>query len=161
MNYRYRPGLRSIKTSIAVFACLVFANFVKPDSAFMATTAAIICLQSTYSKTIATGVHRLLGTAIGGLVGFLSLEFLNSLHADQNMSYLLVIPIGLLFIMYIFNVIEKQDALGISCIVFLSIVLNYSDIVSSVSYVLNRMFDTSIGVIAAMLIDKFVMPIKE
>lgn len=162
MNFHYRLGLRGFKTALAVLACLLIAHFLKPDSAFMSTTAAIICLQSSYTKTLHVGIQRLLGTLLGGFCGFVILNLLRYIGTENDTLYLVIIPICLLGVIYLCNVIERQDALVICSIVFLSIVLNFDgNIVNTVSYVSNRMLDTSLGVISAMCIDKFFMPIKD
>ncbi|MFR4008622.1 MAG: FUSC family protein [Christensenellales bacterium] len=48
------------------------AGFAK-GTMFYATIAAVVCTQQTHEKTVNMGLHRMLGTLIGGAVGYVVL----------------------------------------------------------------------------------------
>lgn len=155
MNPGYKLGLRAIKTAISVFLCLLIAYILNRTDTLFASIAAIICLQPTYNKTFSSGLQRLVGTVIGGIVGYLILLTIYRLPFKE-ITTLLVAPIAILIVIYICNFISQPASVSISCIVVLSVVMwpdgNISD---SLMYVINRVLDTSMGIIIAMLVNRF------
>ena len=74
INKDYRLGLRAIKTAIAVAICAFISMFFNHEDIFCACIASVICLEQTYEQTWDTGINRIIGTLIGGIVGYLALE---------------------------------------------------------------------------------------
>ena len=155
MNPGYKLGLRAIKTAISVFLCLLIAYILNRTDTLFASIAAIICLQPTYNKTFNSGLQRLVGTVIGGIVGYLILLAIYKLPFKE-ITTLLIAPIANLIVIYICNFIGQPASVSISCIVVLSVVMwpdgNISD---TLMYVINRVLDTSMGIIIAMLVNRF------
>ena len=155
MNLGYKLGLRAIKTAISVFLCLLIAYILNRTDTLFASIAAIICLQPTYNKTFSSGLQRLVGTLIGGVVGYLILLTIYKLPFKE-FTTLLVAPIAILIVIYICNLISQPASVSISCIVVLSVVMwpdgNISD---TLMYVINRVLDTSMGIVVAMLVNRF------
>ena len=139
-NYNIpKIGMRNIKTAISVFICIALFNLFKRDNAFYACIAAVICMKDTYENSLSIGINRLLGTFLGGLLGIITIYLLSFL---PNIST----PCTLL---------KKPAAVTIACIVFISIMINYPGI-ASYFYAINRTFDTAIGIIIAILINKYI-----
>ena len=155
MNLGYKLGLRAIKTAISVFLCLLIAYILNRTDTLFASIAAIICLQPTYNKTFSSGLQRLVGTLIGGGVGYLILLTIYKLPFKE-FTTLFVAPIATLIVIYICNLISQPASVSISCIVVLSVVMwpdgNISD---TLMYVINRVLDTSMGIVVAMLVNRF------
>lgn len=155
MNTGYKLGLRAIKTAISVFLCLLIAYIFNRNDTLFASIAAIICLQPTYNKTFSSGLQRLVGTLIGGIVGYLILLTIYRMPFKE-LTTLLIAPVAILIVIYICNFISQPASVSISCIVVLSVVMwpnrNISD---TLMYVINRVLDTSMGIIIAMLVNRF------
>lgn len=155
MNKNYKLGLRAIKTAISVFLCLLIAFIFNRTDTLFASIAAIICLQPTYNETFNSGLQRLVGTLIGGVVGYLILLAIYKLPFKE-INTLFVAPIAILTVIYVCNVVNQPSSVSISCIVVLSVVMwpngNISD---SFLYVVNRVLDTSMGIVVAMLVNRF------
>ena len=62
-------GLRTIKSGIAVFLCLLLL----PDEPFFACITAVIFLQDTFYNSIHMGLNRGAGTIIGAILGLIFL----------------------------------------------------------------------------------------
>ena len=122
MNKKYKLGLRAIKTAISVFLCLLIAFIFNRTDTLFASIAAIICLQPTYNETFNSGLQRLVGTLIGGVVGYLILLAIYKLPFKE-ITTLFVAPIAILTVIYICNVINQPSSVSISCIVVLSVVM--------------------------------------
>ena len=161
MNLRYKVGGRAAKTCLAVFLCLLIAFFFRRN-AFYSSIAAVVCMQPTTEKTIKMGLHRFIGTLLGGAAGFVVLECSFHIPYYQQGVYLLVIPVCLLGIIYLCNLIGRKDAVAICCIVFLSIVVNFSrGPLSTLQYATARVVDTTIGILVAMGINHFIFPRRD
>lgn len=156
LNGGYKIGFRAIKTAIAVFLCLVISFLLKKEDAFFSSIAAIICMQQTNDETFKAGLHRLVGTTLGGIIGYVVLEIISSLPVYYDVLNIFLIPACVLLVIYLCNAINKKSSVGIGCIVLVSIL---SDLDRSTQdtllYVINRVIDTSIGIVIAMLVNRF------
>lgn len=68
--------------------------------------------------------------------------------------------LGILIVIYLCNLFNKSDASVISSIVFLAIVIGVSE-KPPFLYALDRMMDTFIGIIIALLVNIGIYPMKE
>ena len=165
MNLNYKIGLRVIKTVVAVFVCLILTFFLGRDSdcSFFASVGAIICLQRDKVKSFDTGFHRLLGTIIGGAFGYISLEVVRIFVKNENterLVYIFLIPLFVLILIYFFNLLNHKSSAQISCIVLISLLLGAKTRDNAFWYVLNRVLDTGLGVVVAVLVNTFVFSRK-
>ena len=161
LNLHYKIGLRALKTALAVFLCLIADRLRGGRDAFYSAIAAIICIQPTPEQSKMTGINRFIGTLIGGLCGYLVLRL--SEHIPQyDYTALVIIPLGLLVNIYICNVINKQEAVPICCVVYLSVVTHFARTITSTEwYVLNRIIETTIGILIAVLVNKEIRAYRE
>lgn len=148
---RHRIGMRIIKTVIAVFLCGLLA-FLRDKSALYSMFAALFCIQKSTGKTIESSVNRVLGTLVGGVVGVLtvySMDTLNILHIDL-LRYLLL-SLLLIPIIEFALLIKKPDIAGMACMVVMCLVVDPGD--KPAVYSIERLFETSVGVVLACGID--------
>ena len=148
-------GLRNIKTALAVFICLLCFQIFGRNPIY-AAIAAIVSMQNTVESSIKTGVDRLIGTVIGGLVGVFFI--LSRLIFFNIWIYFVLIAIGIVAVIYINVLIKKTGSVAISCIVFLIIMVNAESMqvqpfMEALSYAGNRVLDTAIGVIIGVLVN--------
>lgn len=159
LNTHYRLGLRAVKTAMAVSVCLFISVAFNRDAYFLSAFAAIICMQPTYDQTFSAGLDRLFGTIVGGLVGYLLLQCSILISWYNNWWNILFAPLCLLLVIYICNTFYQQPSVSIACIVMLCIIAQPDDNITDVLvYAINRVIDTSIGIVIAMLINKFIYP---
>ena len=78
MREEFKPGMRIVKTSVAVAICLLIAYAFSYYLPFYASIAAVLVMKSTPEQSFRYGLDRLIGTLWGGLLGFvlLNLSFL-------------------------------------------------------------------------------------
>lgn len=151
-------GLRNIKTAVAVTLCMIIFDLIHRDNPFFACVASVFCMKDTVSNSISMGKNRILGTMLGGIIGII-LIFLCT-----NFQYLysiksLVTGIGISISIYICTILKKPESVIVSCIVISGIMINYDSQVNSYVYAINRSIDTAIGVIVAIIINKYFNPI--
>ena len=168
-------GLRNIKTGLAVFLCLitytlaefvvtrisssgagvpdfVFALFSK-DTAIYACLAAVVVMGSSVSKSFRSGVSRIIGTVIGGIYGSIYLH--SGRYFDAERLAFLLIPVGLVMLIYFLVLIREKDAVVIAAATYLIIVITI-DTGAPLLYALNRVLSTGYGVIISLCVNNFI-----
>ncbi len=144
-----RLGMRTIKTAIAVTIGLTVAYAFNLNSPFFVAIAALITMQGNIIDSFRMGRDRILGTTIGALMGIL--------FSYIAMGNPLVIGFGVLFIIFISNVINFKKTISISSVIFISIMLNV-DGGSILIFGLNMLLDTMVGIIIAAIVNFTIYP---
>jgi len=135
-------GMRTIKTGIAVMLCCILTSFVV-DNMFYCAIACVVTMQDTIKTSFKMGTQRVFGTLIGGLIGFLLV-----LISPANP---ILCGIGIMLVIKCCNMF-KLSSLVVSSVTFLSLYLGYVDRAPLV-YSIQRIIDTSIGVIMGLIIN--------
>lgn len=142
-------GMRTIKTAIAVSLSIFIAQTLKLQSPFFVGIAAIISMKSSVSESLTAGKSRMLGTIFGAMVAII--------FSYISPTNVISIGIGIVIIIYICNLLGWGKAIQISTMVFLVILLNYTE-GSRINYAIYRTMDTLIGLIIGTLINYFFVP---
>ena len=145
-------GMRNIKTALAAALCALIYYFLDRSPAF-ACIGAIFGMGSDLESSKLHGGNRLFGTVIGGLLG-VALFWVYLLFYPQGGHTLLLVPlvfigtVALILLCQIFWVGGVQPGGVVLCIILFS-----TPVESYVTYALNRIFDTGIGVIMALVVN--------
>lgn len=148
-------GYRNIKTGIAVFLSVMIYLLLNRTDYFYVCVATIFCMGNTIESSMNAGKHRIIGTLIGGLFSVLLIGLVNFTPIKYTNPILL--GVGTSMVIYLCNIFKAQEACGLGCMVFLSIMINYTT-GNAFIYVLLRSFDTLIGILIAFLINTTVKP---
>lgn len=145
-------GMRSIKTFIATLLAIMVSNILGFDYPFYAAWTAFLCIQSSIIGSSEIAVKRSMGTIIGGIF---SLGYLLLMP-----EHIYAIPFGILGIIYLCNLLEKSDLIAIACVVFLVISFRENTVqdFNAVTHVINRMLETFIGIIIAIIVNYYIKP---
>lgn len=154
-------GLRILKTGLAVALCLIVCRFFDV-SPFFAMIAAIISLKTTHEDSVKAGVNRVFGTIIGGLVGMLVL-YAYAYLGVENRSWLYdsVAVLVLMVLIKGLSMINRPSAVVISAVVFLSLLYFDAREGTIFAYSINRVIETALGVVIAIVLNRFMMPYDE
>jgi uncharacterized membrane protein YgaE (UPF0421/DUF939 family) len=147
-----KPGMRNIKTAIAVVISILISRELKMEYPFYAAIASIISMQSSVENSFKAGRNRMLGTMVGALIGYLC-----ALISPGN---IFLIGIGIVFVIYLCNLFNWKESSSIAGVVFCVIMLNLKGN-SPIIYSINRIIDTFVGIIVAIIVNYFIMPPKE
>lgn len=154
-------GMRNIKTTLSVFFCLLLFASINRENSIYACVAAVICMQNTIVDSLEKGVSRVLGTIVGGLVGIFVLFVVSEIFIVNEDMMIFIIPLGIILLIEICVMIDQKQAVVISCVVYLSILISKNRDGGYVLYTVNRVVDTSIGIVIALMVNKYVvMPEK-
>lgn len=154
-HYHIHVGMRIIKTALAVFICGLIGWLRDRDGFnFFSMIAAIICIQKSTEATIKTSFNRAVGTAIGGAYGVALLFVETKVHMQRIMPiYLFVVALMIIPIIVTTLYIHKPTTTGFTCIVFLSVAVYHVSDASPFNYAINRLLDTIIGIVVALIIN--------
>ncbi len=148
------PGMRVIKTCLAVTICLIIEHFRGTSMPYHSSIAAIVCMQPTLKSTFKTAADRTIGTLIAGLYGFLFITlFFEHLQIHySSLGYFTLIGVMTLPLMMLMIAIKKQGGLAITVVVFLIVVIN-AGATNPLSYTIERVVGTLIGIGVALFIN--------
>lgn len=148
-----KVGARNLKTALAVTLCIGLFELIHREYPFYACIAAVICMKDTVENSYKMGKSRMIGTITGGLVG-LTLTFL-ALNLRLIKFPGIITGIGIVVTIYLLNAFNKKGSVSIACIVLIAIMTNLHG-KAPYAYAIDRIIDTFIGIIIALLINKYI-----
>ena len=161
---RFRLGLRTIKTVIAIFIILLFTHvFHRGQSAAMiAGISAIIAVRDSYTATLQASKARFIGSALGGTLAVIYFFIYSSLHYNFA-AQMILIPLFVLVNIVIMDGFNLHPGLVGANATLMIIALTIPE-TDYMNYALNRVLDTFFGVIVATVMNSVFIhdaPIKK
>ena len=155
-DFRLHVGWRTIKTSVTAMLVAMVYCLLDRNPAF-ACIGVIFGLGTNMSDSIKNGGNRLFGTLIGGLLSIVVFWIYLHIYPQGGHSMLLAVLLGaatvvLIVLCQYFWPGGVQPGGVVLCIVLYS-----TPVETYVSYALNRILDTAIGVIVALLVN-YILP---
>lgn len=152
-KFQFHIGMRNVKTALAATLCaLLYFPFDRNPT--FACIGAIFGTGSDMGNSWLNGGNRLFGTVIGGVLGMIIFRIYICFYPEGGTHLLLFF---LLFIGVILLILASQYFKWPGAIqpggVVLCIILFNTPVDTYISYSVNRMVDTGIGVIIALLIN--------
>ena len=147
-------GMRNVKTALAAAFCALAYYFIGRSPAF-ACIGAIFGMGSDMEDSRKNGGNRLFGTLIGGLLSIAVFWVYLHFYPQGGHSMLLAVLLGIATVILILLCQYFWPGGVQPGGVVLCIVLYSTPVETYVSYALNRILDTTIGVIVALLVNYF------
>ncbi|NMW85631.1 hypothetical protein HKO22_07775 [Peptoniphilus sp. AGMB00490] len=148
IDYKYKIGMRAIKTAIAVVIGLYISQLLNLNSPIFVSIATISSIKPSMSESLADTKKRLFTCIVGVIIGYLS-----SIISVPYLAEPLIGGIGILIIIYILSIVKMREMTQLSCIVFVASFCSNSD---KAFYALNRIIGTIIGVVVGVLVNYFI-----
>ncbi|MBP8855365.1 MAG: FUSC family protein [Oscillospiraceae bacterium] len=143
-------GLRNIKTAISATLCALLYALIGRNPTF-ACIGAVFGMDNSLPSSLRTGGNRLAGTVIGGFLG-MGFFALGQVFPAGGVTHILLLFVGIVLLIYISQLLHFHGAIGAGAVVFYIVMLNTPEN-QYVSYALNRMLDTAVGVLMSILIN--------
>jgi len=153
-------GQRVIKTSIAVFLCLVFYHlrgYHEGTISAEAAISAIICMQPYVHDTRDYAINRISGTLLGAFWGFLFLLIV-PMFSIRGIPLYALMGLGTLISLYSAVVIHKPDTSSLAAIVFICVVIAYPEVDFPLYHAFRRVLDVLVGTLIAIGVNVFRLP---
>lgn len=154
-----RIGMRSFKTALAAVLCALLYIPFNQNPTF-ACIGAIFGLGNSHESSKLNGGNRFIGTIIGGLLGMFLFRIYIMIHPEGSSNDLLMsvfLFVGVLLLIVIARICSWPGEVQAGGVV-LCIILYNTPVDSFVSYALNRMLDTGIGVLVAIAVNQLISP---
>jgi len=146
-------GMRNIKTAVAAALCALVYLFFPTRSPAFACIGAIFGMGGNLEQSKLHGGNRFFGTIIGGLIGMLMFRIHLIFYPDGGHTWL-QIPLVFIGTVVLIVLCQKFWVGGVQPGgVVLCIVLFNTPAETYISYAFNRIFDTGVGVLMALLIN--------
>ena len=147
-------GMRTIKTLIAVYLCFAI-GILRGVLPFYSAIAAILCMKKDVDEGKRAGVHRSIGTLIGGGIGLLCLLLFRRLNIPEfGWLHFLLITLGLVPVIYSIVALKAKESVYIGCVVFLSVTVSHGGDEKPYLFAANRVLDTFIGIITSQAVNR-------
>jgi uncharacterized membrane protein YgaE (UPF0421/DUF939 family) len=147
-------GMRTVKTALAISVCLILFALAKrlgiagDFDAFLALTAAVICMQDSVKGSIQIGLNRLHGIVLGTLLGMGVLYI--DLITRNIVLHVVLLTAGTVIIIVLCNLLDTNKAIVMGCVVFFMIALQTVHDVSPLALSIHRFLDTVVGIVVAI-----------
>ena len=151
-------GQRILKTTIAVFICLLvywLRGYRGQNMPSEAAITAIICMQPYVQNTREYAFNRLTGTLIGAAWGLLLLLLLlafPALGASILCRYALM-ALGVMMALYTGVLLRKPDSSSLAAIVFICIVIAFPEIDRPLQRAMTRITGVLLGTLVSILVN--------
>lgn len=156
MDIHYRPGLRAVKSALAVFLCLLVSIPLHRESPFSPALHPLSACSPLGRRACAPDSTGFMAPSSGGRPGYLSLVLFDLLPHYREGLYVVILPLGVLALITLCNVLGIKESSSICCIVFLANTANFKPIPEALPYVCNRVIETTIGIVIAVLVNRYV-----
>lgn len=153
---KFRLGLRTIKTSVAVMICIFIFHFVDGGQPLIASLAAVFSLRQDLSTSLSFGKSRVLGNAIGGAFA-LFYFVIKAYFSYEFILELILLPILVILCIVISDGINNNSGIIASIATLLLITLSIPQGESAL-FALSRVVETFIGTLIAIGINFFGQP---
>ena len=148
-----KVGMRNIKTATAAALCALIYIFFPSRGPAFACIGAIFGMGGNLEQSKLHGGNRFFGTIIGGLIGMLMFR-IHLIFYPQGGHTWLQIPLVFLGTVLLIVCCQKFWVGGIQPGgVMLCIVMFNTPVETYITYSLNRIFDTGVGVLVALLVN--------
>ena len=156
-------GQRIMKTSVAVFLCLLYywlRGYRGQDMPTEAAITAIICIQPYMHDSKDFALSRFTGTLIGSFwgLGLLLLLLVAPRLGESLFLVYTLMALGVLASLYTAVLVRRADASGLAAIVFLCIVIAFPDIEEPLRSSGDRIFGVLLGTAIAIGVNVFHLP---
>ncbi|NLJ79771.1 MAG: hypothetical protein GX335_01950 [Firmicutes bacterium] len=150
-------GMRNFKTSLSVALCILILGIIGIKQPFFACMTAVFTMQANVSTSFKAGLNRFLGTLAGAVIGTAFAALGTRWPLESFLLKALVIPLGLMFIIYLLNQLKLRDSIFIAGIVYFDLMLRVDPALLS-HYAVSRTSLTAFGAVVALLVNRYVFP---
>jgi uncharacterized membrane protein YgaE (UPF0421/DUF939 family) len=147
---RFRIGLRTLKTAVAVVISMIIVDFYGATSSklIFAMLGAMAAVQPTFKESLESCLTQIIGVFFGGIIGAVLLTL--------PIPSLVVAGIGIIIVITLYNAFRIRFSPAIPC--FIVVLICTTPDIYPISYALGRTWDTLIGLGVGMLINTLVFP---
>ncbi|WP_424685225.1 FUSC family protein [Enterococcus sp.] len=153
---RFRIGMRTMKTALAVMICILLFKITDRREPLIAALAAVFSLRQDLTTTVSFGRSRILGNSMGGLFAIFYFFIKQYVHQDFLLE-LFLLPLLVALIIILSDGINNNTGIVSAIATMLLITLSVTRS-ESIYFALQRVIDTFIGTFVAIAINFLIRP---
>ena len=152
-TFRLHIGMRNMKTAISATLC-AFLYFLIDRNPTFACIGCVFGMGSDHNDSKLNGGNRLFGTIFGGVIGMLLFPVYCLFYPEggHHMLLLVFLFVGVIVLVLTSLFFKWPGAIQPGGVVLCIILLN-TPVDTYMSYSLNRILDTAVGVVVSILIN--------
>lgn len=149
-SFRFRIGLRTIKTAVAVILSMIIVDSYGATTSklIFAMLGAMAAVQPTFKESLESGMTQIIGTLFGALMGVVLLAL--------KVPPLVATGIGIIMVIALYNAFGIHYAPGIPCLIVVTLCTTPD--IQPFTYAVGRIWDSAIGLGVGMLINTLIFP---
>ncbi|MBV7390084.1 MULTISPECIES: FUSC family protein [Enterococcus] len=156
---RFRLGMRTIKTALAVMICIALFEFTNRGTPLIAALAAVFSLRQDLNTSVSFGRSRVLGNSLGGLLA-LVYYYIQSFFRENIYFDIFLLPLLVILVIVISDGLNNNTGIISAIATMLLIALSIPEGESAL-YALNRVLDTFIGTLIALALNVTISPNRD
>lgn len=145
MRRKYKIGMRTVKTALAVMIGLYTSLILNLNSPIFTSIAAITTMQPTFTESFKNVKNRLFTALIGVVLGYLF-----SLITNNPYLAPLVAGFGIIMIIWFLQLFNLKSLVTLTTVIFMASFSAQSD---KIEYGFNRLIGTFIGVLIGVVVN--------
>ncbi|MFC4771385.1 FUSC family protein [Enterococcus hermanniensis] len=153
---RFRLGMRTIKTALAVMLCILLFHITDRGSPLIAALATVFSLRQDLTTSISFGRSRVLGNSLGGLLAMIY-YYIQAFFNNEFFVELLILPLFVILVIVLSDGLNNNSGIISAIATMLLIALSIPQGESAL-FALNRVLDTFIGTIIAISLNGVITP---
>lgn len=145
---KFKVGMRTLKTGLSVFICMLITFFFKRETYIVSTITAVFTLRENMQKTMMFGKHRIAGNIFGALTSLVVI-FIFDVFGNSQLTQIITIPSVVILMITLLSGFGYNEGVVGACATLLTILFMIPEQDSYV-YALNRVIDSFIGMGVAL-----------
>ncbi|WEG73619.1 aromatic acid exporter family protein [Vagococcus intermedius] len=145
-------GMRTIKTGISVFFCILLSFLLQRETYVVAAITAVFTIREDMQNTIKFGKHRIVGNILGALTSVVVITIFN-IFGDSQLVQLLAIPSVIILMIGVLSNLGYHEGTVGGCATLLTILFMIPS-TKSYSYAFARVVDSIMGMTIALLVNR-------
>ena len=147
---RFHLGLRTVKTAVAAVIALVLVGFYGMNEAnvFFAVMGAMVAMEPTFRESFEACLTQVIGVLFGAVTGLLLFAL--------RIPPLVAMGIGIVLVIVLYNGLKIRFSPTLACFIVVTLCIDPG--LHPVTYALERLWDTAIGLAVGMAINMLVFP---
>lgn len=154
---KFKIGMRTFKTGLSVFFCILVSILLKRETYVVAAITTVFTLREDMENTLKYGKHRIIGNVMGAMMSIAVIVVFNWLGRTELVQLIFIPVIITLMIALLASLGYHEGTVG-ACATLLTIVFMIPTD-QSYGYAFARVVDSFIGMGIALLVNYFI-PLK-
>jgi uncharacterized membrane protein YgaE (UPF0421/DUF939 family) len=140
---RFRLGLRTVKTAAAAVLAMVLVGLygANESNVFFAIMGAMVVMEPTFNGSVEACLNQIVGVTFGAAMGLLLFAL--------RLPPLVALGIGIVLVIVLYNGLKIRFSPTLAC--FMVVTLCIDPGLHPVTYALERLWDTAIGLVVGTL----------